>query len=64
MGIAALNIDGYTMNSFSGVPLETNEGNGTSTKVKPWDSTRLQAFKQKYDVDKISAIITVEISLV
>ena len=47
MGIAALNLDGYTMNSFLDVPLEMNEGNGTSTKVKPWDSDRLQAFKQK-----------------
>ena len=29
MGIAALNIDGCTMNSFLDVPLEMNEGNGT-----------------------------------
>ena len=50
MGIAALNIDGYTMNSFLDVPLEMNEGNGTSTKVKPWDADRLQAFKQNYNV--------------
>ena len=47
MGIAALNIDGYTMNSFLDVPLEMNEGNGTSTRVKHWDEDRLQAFKQK-----------------
>ena len=40
MGIAALNIDGYTMNSFLDVPLEMNEGNGTSTKVKSWDADR------------------------
>ena len=46
------------------VPLEMNEGNGTSTKVKPWDSDRLQAFKQKYNVDDISAIIIDEISMV
>ena len=64
MGIAALNIDGYTMNSFFYVPLEMNEGNETSTKVKPWDLDRLQAFKQKYNVDNISAIIIDEISMV
>ena len=32
MGIVALHIDGYTMNSFLDVPLEMNEGNGTATK--------------------------------
>jgi len=51
MGIAALNIDGYIMNSLLDVPLEMNEGNGTSTRVKPWDSDRLKAFKQKYNVE-------------
>ena len=64
MCIAALNIDGYIMNSFLDVPLELNEGNGTSTRVKPWDEDRLQAFKQKYNVDNISAIIIDEISMV
>ena len=64
MGIAALNIDRYTMNSFLDVPLEMNEGNGTSTIVKPWDEDRLQAFKQKYNVDNISGIIIDEISMV
>ena len=63
MGIAATNIDGCTMNSFLDVPLEMNEGNGTSTKVKPWDADRLQAFKQKYIVDNISAIIIDEFSI-
>ena len=63
MYIAALNIDGYTMNILD-VPLKMNEGNGTSTKVKPWDADRLQASKQKYDVDNISAIIIEEISMV
>ena len=52
------------MNSFLDVPLGINEGNGTSTKVKPWDEDRLQAFKQKYYVDIISAIIIDEISMV
>ncbi len=52
------------MNRFLDVPLEMNEDNGTSTKVKPWDSDRLQAFKQKYHVDNISAIIIDKISMV
>jgi len=30
------------MNSFLDVPLEMNEGNGTSTKVKRWDADRLK----------------------
>ncbi len=41
-----------------------NEGNVTSTKVNPWDADRLQVFKQKYNVDNISAIIIDEISVV
>ncbi len=64
MGIAALNIDGYTMNSFLDVPLKMNEGNGTSSKVKPWDADRPQAFEQKYNVDNISPIIICEILMV
>ena len=64
MGIAALRVDGCTMNSFSDVPVEMNESNGTSTKVNPWDANRLQAFKLKYNVDNISAIIMDEISMI
>ncbi len=64
MRVAALKIDGYTMNSFLDVPLEMNEGNGTSTRVKPWDEGRLQAFKQNHNVDNISAVIIDEISMV
>ena len=45
MGIAELNIDGYATNSFLDVPLEMNEGIGTSTKAKPWGADRLQTFK-------------------
>ena len=45
------------MNSFLDVPLEMNEGNGTSTRVKPWDEGRLQAFKQKYNVGNKSGVI-------
>ncbi len=33
MGTAALNIDGYTTNSFLDVPLEMSEGNGTSYTI-------------------------------
>ena len=46
MGIAALNIHGYTMNSFLDVPLEMIEGSGTTKRNKPWDADRLQTFKQ------------------
>ncbi len=38
-----------------------NEDSGTSTKVKPWDADRLQAFKEKYNIDNISAIMVDEI---
>jgi hypothetical protein len=64
MGIAAINIGGYTMNSFLDVPLETNQGTGNSRKFKPWDPDRLQQFKQMYDITTTSAIIIDEISMV
>ncbi len=38
-----------------------NEDSGTSTKVKPWDADRLQAFKEKYNIENISAIMVDEI---
>ncbi len=34
MGIAALNIDGYSINSFLDVSLEMNEGIGTSKNLQ------------------------------
>jgi len=43
MGIAAINIDGNTMNSFLDVPLEMNKGTGTSKRIKPCNTDRLQA---------------------
>ena len=58
MGFAALNIYGYTMNSLLDIPLEINGG------TEPWDTDKLQTFKQKYNIDRISAIITNEISIV
>ena len=63
-GIVALDIDGYTMNSFLDVPLEMNEGSGTTKRIKPWDADRLQTFKQKYNIDNISTTIINEISMV
>jgi hypothetical protein len=47
MGIAALNIDGYTMDSFLDVPLEMNKGSWTTKIIKLWDADCLQRFKQK-----------------
>ena len=35
-----------------------------SKQIKPWNADRLQAFKQKYDVDHLSALIIDEISMV
>jgi len=64
MGIAALNINGYTMNSLIDVPLEMNEGSGATKRIKPWDPDCLQTFKQKYNVNNLSAIIIDEISMV
>jgi hypothetical protein len=64
MGIASINIQGLTMNSFLDIPIEMSKQSGTSKRVKPWDPDRLQAFKEKYDVDHLSAIIIDEISMV
>ena len=64
MGIAAINIDGHTINSFLDVPLEMNKGVGTSKRIKPWDKNKLEAFKQRCDIENLSAIIIDEISMV
>ena len=41
-----------------------DKGTGMSKQIKPWNADRLQAFKQKYDVDHLSALIIDEISMV
>ena len=64
MGIAAINIDGHTINSFLDVPLEMNKGVGTSKRIKPWDKNKLEAFKQRCDIENLSTIIIDEISMV
>ena len=40
-----------------------DKGTGMSKQIKPWNVNRLQAFKQKYDVDHLSALIIDEISM-
>jgi hypothetical protein len=64
MGIAAINIGGYTMNSSLDIPVELNEGSGSSKHFKPWDADRLQHFKRMYDINNLSVIIVDEISMV
>jgi hypothetical protein len=46
MGIAAINIGGFTFNSFLDVPVEMNDGGGSSKHFKPRDLDRLQQFKK------------------
>lgn len=46
MGIAALNINGYTINRVLDVPLEVNEHTGSTQNN--CDTGRLHPFKQKY----------------
>jgi len=41
-----------------------DEGTGMSEQIKPWNAACLQAFKQKYNVDHLSALIINEISMV
>jgi hypothetical protein len=64
MGIAAININGYTMNSFLDIPIEMNEGGGSTKRMKPWDPDRLQQFKMMYDINNLSILIVDEISMV
>jgi hypothetical protein len=64
MGIAAINIGGFTFNSFLDVPVEMNEGGGSSKHFKPWDIDHLQQFKKMYNMKNLSAIIIDEISMV
>jgi len=37
---------------------------GTTKRVKHWNTDRLQTFKQKYNIDNISAIIIDKTSMV
>ncbi|KAL7530754.1 hypothetical protein ACHAXR_003654 [Thalassiosira sp. AJA248-18] len=62
MGIAAINIGGSTICSFWDIPF-IHEDSLTGT-IKPWNPDRLEAFKRKYDLDRISIIILDEVSMV
>jgi ATP-dependent exoDNAse (exonuclease V) alpha subunit len=65
MGIAAINIDGFTLNhSLLDVPLEMNENGGSTKHIKPWDTDQLQQFKLMYDMERLSAVIIDEMSMV
>ncbi len=62
MGIAAINIGGHTMCTFLDIPTEL-QGISTS-RVIHWDIDKLEAFKNQYKIDKLSAIIIDKISMV
>ena len=64
MGTAAINIGGFTMNSFLDVPTEMSKETGTTKKIIPWSTDHLQEFKQKYDVKHLAVLIIDEISIV
>ena len=64
MGIAAININGFTINSLFDIPVEINLGLGDLKCIKPWDPDKLIEFKNRYDMNNISAIIIDEISMV
>ena len=64
MGIAAININGFTINSLFDIPVDVHIGLGDFRCVKPWDVDKLAEFKQKYDMTSISALIIDEISMV
>ena len=53
------------MNSFLDLPLEImDKGTGMSKQIEPWNADRLQAFKQGYNVDHLSALVINDISMV
>ena len=64
MGIAALNIGGFTMHSFLDVPTEISRNTGTTKRIIPWNTDCLQEFKQMYDIKHLSVLIIDEISMV
>ena len=64
MGIGAININGFTINSLFDIPVDVNLGSGDFRCVKPWDTDKLVEFKEKYNVNNISAIIIDKISMV
>ena len=49
---------------FLDIPLEImDKGTGMSRQIKPWNVDCLQAFKQEYNVDHLSALIIDGISM-
>ena len=64
MGVAAININGYTMNSLLDIPINLNDAGGSSKHFKPWDPDKLEQFKKMYDLENASVIILDEVSMV
>lgn len=61
-GIAAVNINGASLCSMMDIPIIMK--NEADSRVKEWNADKLEAFKKRYNVEKISAIIIDEISTV
>ena len=57
MGITAINVGGLTLNGFLHVSVGIREYIGTSKQVKPQGPTKLQAFKQQYNIDNLLVLI-------
>ena len=58
MGIAAINIGGSTLCTLFDIPTNPTKD------IKPWNANHLEEFKRKFNIDKISAIIIDEISMI
>ena len=61
-GVAAVNIDGTSLLALMDIPTDFNKNN--QQRVKDWKQEKLQEFKKKYDLDRISVIVIDEISTV
>ena len=59
LGIAAVNIGGYSLCSFLDIP--TNLKAGTQ-KIRPWNKEKLREFTSDHDLDNISSFVIDEIS--
>jgi hypothetical protein len=69
LGVAAVNIGGGSLCDIFDMPIEANKGEdgsavGRSTQIRPWNATKLQLFKARFDIEKIAAIVVDEIWMV
>ena len=61
LGIAAVNINGFTLIKLLDIPIQRKKG---KQRVRGWSMKKLETFKNVFDLSNVSAIIIDEISTI